>query len=54
MLVITDYATKYPEVFPLKSVKVKTVAFCLVQFFACVGFPKEILTDWGQTSCPNY
>uniref|UniRef100_A0A8C6KQE2 Gypsy retrotransposon integrase-like protein 1 n=1 Tax=Nothobranchius furzeri TaxID=105023 RepID=A0A8C6KQE2_NOTFU len=47
MLVITDYATKYPEVFPLKSVKAKTVAFCLVQFFARVGFPKEILTDQG-------
>uniref|UniRef100_A0A8C7YR87 Gypsy retrotransposon integrase-like protein 1 n=1 Tax=Oryzias sinensis TaxID=183150 RepID=A0A8C7YR87_9TELE len=47
MLVITDYATKYPEVFALKSVKAKTVAFCLVQFFSRVGFPKEILTDQG-------
>jgi len=33
MLVITDYATKYPEVFPLKSIKAKSVAFCLIQFF---------------------
>ncbi|KAJ8246605.1 hypothetical protein GJAV_G00253360, partial [Gymnothorax javanicus] len=47
MLVITDYATKYPEVFPLKSIKAKSVAFCLVQFFARVGFPREILTDQG-------
>lgn len=47
MLVITDYATKYPEVFPLKSVKAKSVAFCLVQFFSRVGFPREILTDRG-------
>jgi len=47
MLVVTDYATKYPEVFPLKSVKAKTVAWCLVQFFSRVGFPKEILTDQG-------
>ncbi|XP_028437739.1 uncharacterized protein LOC114558153 [Perca flavescens] len=47
MLVITDYATKYPEVFPLKSIKAKAVAFCLVQFFARVGFPWEILTDQG-------
>ncbi|XP_024117097.1 uncharacterized protein LOC112138718 [Oryzias melastigma] len=47
MLVITDYATKYPEVFALKSVKAKTVASCLVQFFSRVGFPKEILTDQG-------
>lgn len=47
MLVITDYATRYPEVFPLKTVKAKSIAFCLVQFFARVGFPKEILTDQG-------
>ena len=33
MLVITDYATRYPEVFPLKSIIAKSVAFCLVQFF---------------------
>lgn len=42
MLVITDYGTKYPEVFPLKSVKAKMVAFSLVQFFSRVGFPREI------------
>ncbi len=30
MLVILDYATKYPEVFPLKSMKAKSVAVCLV------------------------
>ncbi|XP_049447271.1 uncharacterized protein LOC125897860 [Epinephelus fuscoguttatus] len=45
MLVITDYGTRYPEVFPLKSIKAKTVAFSLVQFFSRVGFPHEILTD---------
>ncbi|XP_057693505.1 uncharacterized protein LOC130916648 [Corythoichthys intestinalis] len=47
MLVITDYATKYPEVFPLKTIKAKTVAFCLLQLFSRVGFPQEILTDQG-------
>uniref|UniRef100_A0A8C5GD01 Gypsy retrotransposon integrase-like protein 1 n=1 Tax=Gouania willdenowi TaxID=441366 RepID=A0A8C5GD01_GOUWI len=47
MLVITDYATRYPEVFPLKSMKAKSVAFCLVQLFSRVGFPREILTDRG-------
>lgn len=47
MLVITDYGTKYPEVFPLKSIKAKTVSFSLVQFFSRVGFPREILTDQG-------
>uniref|UniRef100_A0A3B5QTU2 ribonuclease H n=2 Tax=Xiphophorus maculatus TaxID=8083 RepID=A0A3B5QTU2_XIPMA len=47
MLVILDYATKYPEVFPLKSIKAKAVAFCLIQLFSRVGFPTEILTDCG-------
>lgn len=47
MLVVNDYATKYPEVFPLKNIKAKTVAFCLVQFFSRVGYPREILTDQG-------
>ena len=48
MLVVTDYATKYPEVFPLKSVKARYVAACLVQLFSRVGFPCEILTDQGS------
>ncbi|XP_073803355.1 uncharacterized protein isoform X4 [Danio rerio] len=47
MLVITDYATRYPEVFPLRSVKAKSVATSLVQLFSRVGFPMEILTDQG-------
>lgn len=47
MLVVTDYATRYPEVFPLKSIKARYVATCLVQLFSRVGFPAEILTDQG-------
>jgi len=47
MLVITDYAIEYPEVFPLRCIKAKMVAFCLVQLFSRVGFPHEILTDRG-------
>lgn len=47
MLVIIDYATKYPEVFSLKSIKAKSVAFCLVQLFSREGFPWETLTDQG-------
>lgn len=49
MLVISDYATKYPDVFPLKSINAKSVALCLVQLFSRVGFPHEILTDQGTT-----
>ncbi|XP_073721145.1 uncharacterized protein [Misgurnus anguillicaudatus] len=47
MLVICDYATRFPEVFPLRNIKAKTIAFCLIQFFSRVGIPKEILTDRG-------
>ncbi len=47
ILVITDYATRYPEVFPLRTVKAKPVATCLVQLFSRVGFPAEILTEQG-------
>ncbi|XP_043981200.1 uncharacterized protein LOC122835850 [Gambusia affinis] len=47
MLVITDYATKYPEVFPLKTIKARAVAFSLVQHFSRVGIPCEIVTDQG-------
>ncbi len=46
-LVVTDYATRYPEVFPLMSIKAKYVATCLVQLFSRVGFLSEILTDQG-------
>lgn len=53
LLVITDYATRYPEVFPLKSVKAKYVATCLVQFFSRVGLPAEILTDQGTNFMSN-
>lgn len=47
MLVITDYATRHPEVFLLRSVKAKPVATSFVQLFSRVGFPAEILTDQG-------
>ena len=48
MLVITDYATRYPEVFALKTVKARNVATCLIQMFSRVGFPRTILTDQGS------
>lgn len=47
MLMITDYVTRFPKVFPLKSMKAKSVAICLVQLFSRLGFPCEILTDCG-------
>ncbi|XP_027865809.1 uncharacterized protein LOC114140258 [Xiphophorus couchianus] len=46
-LVICDYATRYPDVYPLRSLQVKHIVRCLVDLFSRVGIPKEILTDQG-------
>ena len=48
VLVICDYATRYPEAFPLKSIDTEHVAEALVTFFSRVGIAKEILTDQGS------
>lgn len=45
ILAICDYATKYPEAFPLRTIKARQVANCLVQLFSRVGIPREIVTD---------
>uniref|UniRef100_A0A8C6LCR8 ribonuclease H n=1 Tax=Nothobranchius furzeri TaxID=105023 RepID=A0A8C6LCR8_NOTFU len=47
ILVVCDYATRYPEAFPLKKVKARQIANCLIQMFSRVGVPREILTDQG-------
>lgn len=43
ILVILDYATRYPRAIPLSNTNAKE----LVQVFSRVGIPKEILTDQG-------
>ena len=47
ILVVCDYATRYPEAFPLRNIKARQVANCLVQLFSRVGVPREIVTDQG-------
>eukprot|EP00731_Ephydatia_muelleri_P004863 Em0002g1039a len=47
ILVICDYATRYPEAVPLKSIDAESVAEELIKVFARVGVPREILTDQG-------
>ncbi|XP_061833118.2 uncharacterized protein [Nerophis lumbriciformis] len=44
-LVLVDYATRYPEAVPLRSISAKSVAQALFQVMSRVGIPKEILTD---------
>ena len=45
VLVICDYATRYPEAIPLRSTDVPYIAEELIKMFARVGVPQEILTD---------
>ncbi|XP_067281115.1 uncharacterized protein [Pseudorasbora parva] len=47
ILVICDYATRYPEAYPMREVTANQVATALLHFFSHVGIPKEILTDQG-------
>lgn len=42
-----DYATRYPEGFPLKNQEAETVANTLIELFSRVGVPNEILSDQG-------
>ena len=48
VLVIMDYATKWPEAFPLKTADSEAVARALIEVFARLGIPEEILTDNGS------
>ena len=45
ILTFVDYATRYPEAVPLRSIETTRVAEAMVQVFTRVGIPKEILTD---------
>ena len=50
ILVVVDYATRWPEAFPLRSTDNKSVADQLLLMFTRVGVPEQILTDCGQNS----
>uniref|UniRef100_A0A9J8AFX2 Integrase catalytic domain-containing protein n=1 Tax=Cyprinus carpio carpio TaxID=630221 RepID=A0A9J8AFX2_CYPCA len=47
ILVIVDYATRYPEAVPLRKATAKNIMHELFLFFSRVGIPAEILTDQG-------
>ena len=47
VLVVCDYATRYPEAVPMKHVDAASVAEELIKIFSRVGVPKEVLTDQG-------
>ncbi|CAM5092907.1 unnamed protein product [Natator depressus] len=48
ILVVVDFATRYPEAVPLASIEADTVADALLTIFSRVGFPREVLTDQGS------
>ncbi len=47
ILVLVDYATRYPEATPMKSIEAERVAEELVVMFTRLGIPREVLTDLG-------
>ena len=47
ILVVYDYATRYPEAFALPSTEPPRIAKELIGLFTRVGVPEEILSDQG-------
>ena len=47
ILVISDYATRFPEAYPLRRFTAVSVADKVMDLFARVGVANEILTDQG-------
>lgn len=48
VLVAVDYASKYPDAVPLRSITSNKVAEALMEIFSRVGIPSEILHDQGS------
>ena len=48
LLTLMDVTTRYPEVFPLKTITSKAVLKPLLHFFTTVGVPQTIQTDQGS------
>ena len=48
ILMIVDYATRYPEATALPSIEATLVAEALVDIYTRVGIPREVLTDQGS------
>jgi len=54
VLVICDYATRYLEAFPMRSVYAASVAEKQIELFYRVVVPQEILKNLGTTFLPSY
>ena len=47
VLVMCDFAMRYLEAVPLKSIEAEVIAEEIMVIFSRVGLPEEILTDQG-------
>ena len=48
VLVLSDYATQYPEALPMKTITAVHAAKALVEIFTCHGIPEEIDTNQSK------
>ena len=46
-MTLGDYATRYPEVVPLKNIETETVAEALLDMYSRLKIPEEVLSDLG-------
>ena len=47
ILILTDYASRYPEAVPIKNIDTETVAEALLNMYSRLGVPEEVLSDLG-------
>ena len=47
ILVICDYATRFPEAIPMRTVDAEAITEKLINLFSRVGIQREILSDQG-------
>ena len=48
VLMMCDYAIRYPEAIQLKTIDAEHIAEKMIEIFARVGVPREILTEEGS------
>ncbi|KAL8599297.1 hypothetical protein ACOMHN_008012 [Nucella lapillus] len=48
VLVMVDYATRYPDAVPLKNIRAETVAEAAFNMWTRTGIPESVLTDKGS------
>ena len=51
LMVLTEYLTKWAEVYPIPNKKTTTVFKCLKKLIGRFGVPKTIISDQGREFC---